>query len=88
MMAILDIDDFSEINDALGHQQGDRSLQAVADRLKSELGPDAVLARIGSDTSGLMGPAEVVDPLRVLALFRTPFLVNRTTPWWSPRPWG
>ncbi len=76
MMAILDIDDFSEINDALGHQQGDRLLQAVADRLKLELGPDAVLARIGSDTFGLMGPAEVVDPLRVLALFRTPFLVQ------------
>jgi len=76
MMAILDIDDFSEINDALGHQQGDRLLQAVADRLKLELGPDAVLARIGSDTFGLMGPSEVVDPVRVLALFRTPFLVQ------------
>ncbi|CAM8656600.1 COG5001 Predicted signal transduction protein containing a membrane domain, an EAL and a GGDEF domain [Comamonadaceae bacterium] len=76
MMAILDIDDFSEINDALGHQQGDRLLQSVADRLKLELGPEAVLARIGSDTFGLMGPAHVVDPLRVLALFRTPFVVQ------------
>jgi diguanylate cyclase (GGDEF)-like protein len=75
VIAILDIDDFSEINDALGHQQGDRLLQSVADRLKLELGPDAVLARIGSDTFGLMGPPEVIDPLRILALFRRPFLV-------------
>lgn len=76
VIAILDIDDFSEINDALGHQQGDRLLQSVADRLKAELGPDAILARIGSDTFGLMGPATVVDPLRVLALFRAPFVVQ------------
>nr|WP_315463855.1 bifunctional diguanylate cyclase/phosphodiesterase [uncultured Rhodoferax sp.] len=76
MIAILDIDDFSEINDALGHQQGDRLLQSVAERLKSHIGQEAVLARIGSDTFGLMGPAEVVDPLKVLSLFRTPFLVQ------------
>ena len=43
VIGILDIDDFSEINDALGHQQGDRLLQAVAERLKLELGPDVVL---------------------------------------------
>ena len=76
VIAILDIDDFSEINDALGHQQGDRLLQAVADRLKFELGPKVVLARIGSDTFGLMGTNAVVDPPRVLAMFREPFVVQ------------
>jgi diguanylate cyclase (GGDEF)-like protein len=76
VIAILDIDDFSEINDALGHQQGDRLLQAVADRLKAELGQQAILARIGSDTFGLMGPAHVVDPVRILAMFREPFIVQ------------
>lgn len=76
VIAILDIDDFSEINDALGHQQGDRLLQSVADRLKFELGPDAVLARIGSDTFGLMGARDVIDPLRILSLFRRPFVVQ------------
>ncbi len=76
VIAILDIDDFSEINDALGHQQGDRLLQAVADRLKHELGPKVILARIGSDTFGLMGAQAVVDPPRVLAMFREPFVVQ------------
>ncbi|MDZ7919750.1 bifunctional diguanylate cyclase/phosphodiesterase [Rhodoferax sp.] len=76
VIAILDIDDFSEINDALGHQQGDRLLQSVADRLKVELGPEVILARIGSDTFGLMGEQSVVNPLRVLAMFREPFQVQ------------
>jgi diguanylate cyclase (GGDEF)-like protein len=75
-IAILDIDDFSEINDALGHQQGDRLLQAVADRLKSNLGEKVILARIGGDTFGLMGPADVVDPAQILALFKAPIFVQ------------
>lgn len=75
-IAIVDIDDFSEINDALGHQQGDRLLQSVAERLKAELGPDVILARIGGDTFALMGPALIMDPVRVLAMFRQPFQVQ------------
>lgn len=76
VIAILDIDDFSEINDALGHQQGDRLLQAVAERLKLELGSDVILARLGGDTFGLMGDNCVLDPLTVLTLFRAPFTVQ------------
>jgi diguanylate cyclase (GGDEF)-like protein len=76
VIAILDVDDFSEINDALGHQQGDRLLQAVADRLKLELDPSVILARIGSDTFGLMGARQHVDPVTILSMFRTPFVVQ------------
>jgi len=76
VIAILDLDDFSEINDALGHQQGDRMLQAVADRLKRNLGTDVVLARIGSDTFGIMGSADVVNPVQLLGLFRDPVVVK------------
>jgi diguanylate cyclase (GGDEF)-like protein len=76
VIAILDIDDFSEINDALGHQQGDRLLQSVADRLRFELGPNVILARISGDTFGLMGTEADMEPRRVLAMFRQPFLVQ------------
>jgi diguanylate cyclase (GGDEF)-like protein len=76
VIAILDIDDFSEINDALGHQQGDRLLQAVAERLKLELGSKVVVARLGGDTFGLMGDISLLDPLTVLDLFRSPFKVH------------
>jgi diguanylate cyclase (GGDEF)-like protein len=79
VIAILDIDDFSEINDALGHQQGDRLLQSVADRLKLELGSSVILARIGGDTFGLMGSAKDLEPKRVLSFFREPFQVQDDT---------
>ena len=75
VIAILDIDDFSEVNGALGHKQGDRLLQAVVQRLKDCFGDDVVLARIGSDTFGLMGNAATIDPGFLLCLFRQPFAV-------------
>ena len=78
LIAILDIDDFSEINDALGHQRGDRLLQAVAERLKDNLGSDVIIARIGSDTFGLMGTTEDMDPQKILYLFRNPIEVQDT----------
>ncbi len=76
VIALLDIDDFSEVNDALGHQHGDRLLQAVAQRLTEGLEQGTVIARIGSDTFGLMGPARAIDPAHVLWLFREPFNVQ------------
>lgn len=76
VIAILDIDDFSEINDALGHQQGDRLLQAIADRLKFNLGAEVILARIGGDTFGLMGTAIQLDPTQILGLFRDAIVVK------------
>lgn len=75
MIAILDIDDFSEINDALGHQHGDRLLQSVAERLLAHLGAGTVVARLGSDTFGLMGTSQALEPLHLLGLFREPFVV-------------
>ncbi len=75
-MAIIDIDDFSEVNDAFGHLFGDRTLQIVAQRLLDALGEGTTLARIGSDTFGVMGPSRLIDPAALLALFHTPFHVQ------------
>ncbi len=74
-IAILDIDDFSEINDALGYQLGDRLLQAVAQRIKGGLGDGAVVARLGSDTFGLIGTRAALAPALLLGFFRQPFSV-------------
>jgi diguanylate cyclase (GGDEF)-like protein len=46
---ILDLDGFKEVNDALGHQQGDLLLVEVAERLRTAVGQAGLVARLGGD---------------------------------------
>ncbi|AWN37267.1 GGDEF domain-containing protein [Methylobacterium radiodurans] len=51
---LIDLDRFKAINDTHGHAAGDAVLVAVADRLRSVLGPDDVAARLGGDEFALL----------------------------------
>jgi diguanylate cyclase (GGDEF)-like protein len=45
----LDVDNFKEVNDSLGHAAGDRVLAALAERLRAMLRPMDTVARFGGD---------------------------------------
>lgn len=46
---LIDLDRFQDVNDALGHEEGDRLIRTVAERFKAVAGPAATLGRIGGD---------------------------------------
>ncbi|RKS80204.1 diguanylate cyclase (GGDEF)-like protein [Motilibacter peucedani] len=48
-VCILDLDEFKDINDALGHTSGDQLLCAVAQRLLAAAPPQSTVARLGGD---------------------------------------
>lgn len=48
-LAYFDLDRFKVINDLYGHTAGDEVLRQVCDRMKSQLGADDLLARVGGD---------------------------------------
>ncbi|MBB6340837.1 diguanylate cyclase (GGDEF)-like protein [Pseudomonas fluvialis] len=50
----LDLDNFKHVNDALGHQGGDRLILQVVARLRGQLEGGDILARLGSDEFALL----------------------------------
>lgn len=79
-LALIDIEQFAEINDALGHRYGDRLLQAFAARLTDALAPSgALIARVSSDVFGVLAADATLEPARLRALLRAPFTVETDT---------
>jgi len=74
-LALIDLDDFSDINDAFGHHFGDQVLQAVVHRLSEMLGRNIAMARVGADTFGVLGEHAKVCPETVQEVFTEPFIV-------------
>ncbi|WCB91919.1 hypothetical protein DSM104299_00597 [Baekduia alba] len=50
----IDLDDFRRVNEKWGHQAGDALLRVAADRLRSVVRPQDLLARVGGDEFSLL----------------------------------
>ncbi len=56
-VGLLDIDNFKQLNDTLGHQTGDEALKFLAQRVKDALRPGDVVARYGGEEFVVLLPA-------------------------------
>ncbi|MCL5048741.1 MAG: EAL domain-containing protein [Firmicutes bacterium] len=78
----IDLDNFKDVNDTLGHQRGDQLLVAVASRLTAAIRPSDTVGRLGGDEfvvlledhSGEASPEEVAE--RILGILSRPFILD------------
>ncbi|MCP3999202.1 MAG: EAL domain-containing protein [bacterium] len=79
---LMDLDDFKEINDSLGHAAGDELLLAAAKLLREECNPEDTIARLGGDEFGVLledvaGVQEATEAAqRIISAFRSPIRVS------------
>jgi diguanylate cyclase (GGDEF)-like protein len=67
-VVMIDLDNFKEINDTLGHHTGDALLQEAATRLIEALGPEGTASRIGGDEFAVvLGAMDSLDEVVMVA---------------------
>jgi diguanylate cyclase (GGDEF)-like protein len=78
---LMDLDDFKQINDSLGHGAGDEVLLSAANLLQSQCGADDTVARLGGDEFGVLiqdvsGAQQAIEMAqRILSSFKAPLRI-------------
>ncbi|MDV6373044.1 GGDEF domain-containing protein [Deinococcus arenicola] len=65
-LAVLDVDHFKTLNDALGHTEGDRVLRAVERLLSGSLPSGSIIGRIGGDEYAVILPESAAETALIL----------------------
>lgn len=82
---LIGINKFRDINDSIGHHNGDKLLIHIAERLKQQLHDEATLARIGGDEFAVFMPTTHSDEdislmeRRLQQLLAAPFMLDGET---------
>ena len=66
-LLLVDVDDFKQLNDRLGHSAGDRVLQEIARAMRAQIRETDYLARYGGEEFVLLLPQTTVDGGAALA---------------------
>lgn len=75
-LALVDLDNFADINNILDESFGDAVLQAVARQLCSAFSEQCMVSRLASNLFGVYGPDVEVNPDQIQSLFAQPFQVG------------
>ncbi|WP_400241472.1 diguanylate cyclase [Niallia sp. JL1B1071] len=81
-LLFIDIDDFKQINDTLGHKYGDRALKLIASRMKGSVREHDFLCRLGGDefillVEGMKTEQELENyAKRLLSIFNHPLRMD------------
>ena len=82
-LLLVDLNNFKEINDTLGHENGDLLLKEIAERFSDSLFSDETLSRLGGDEFVFILPKQDQNKVlkrgqKLIKLLDTPFKINGT----------
>ncbi len=81
-LLVMDLNQFKEVNDALGHHHGDRLLTELSHRLADLVDPDMTVARLGGDEFAVLIPdngttrSGMVMAQRIIDAFNEPVMID------------
>lgn len=83
-LLILDLDRFKEVNDTLGHHNGDILLQHIGERLRGVLTEPNLVARLGGDEFAVLLPVAGIEDAtivsnKILETIKQPVMLNGLT---------